>query len=248
MSTTETERPQVVLCFDLETTSGTVANARIVQIGAVLLIPEIGGDPFPIMSTLVNPGIPIPKEASDIHGILDEHVQYSPNAAWALTQLQLLVNLMRSSYVLTIAGHNCSTYDLEVIKRMYVSDFLGDLPVIDTFHMARRMFPDSDNHQLGTIYKLVVGKDPINAHDAVADCMMVGEIINQHLKSTRQTLVQFAGELAMPQAFRIMPFGKYKGRPVNEVPKSYMQFMLEKFDNMSLDLEYTVKKALGLLQ
>ena len=245
------EHQEVILVLDLETTSGTVADARIVQIGAVLL--SVDGplgqwSPVPVFSTLVNPQIHIPEEASNVHHILDEHVQYAPPEAWAVFGFQSLIRQLKSHYAVVLAGHNLLNYDLRILDRYFSAypHLISQLPVIDTFNWARRQFPEAENHQLGGTYQAVTGVAPVDAHDAVADCLMVGQMLFHYLTTTGQTAAQMAHDLTIPQAFSVMPFGKHKGIPVNHVPKSYMQFILRTFKDMSPDLEYTVKKALGL--
>lgn len=247
------EQQEVVLVLDLETTSGTVADAKIVQIGAVLL--SVDGpfgqwSPVPIFSTLANPQIHIPEEASNVHHILDEQVQYAPPEAWAVFGLQSVIRQLKSHYDVVLAGHNLLNYDLRILEKHFsaYANLISHLPVIDTFNWARRQFPTAENHQLGGTYYAITGKAPTDAHDAVADCLMVGEMLFHHLTTTGQSAYQMATELARPQAFTVMPFGKHKGKPINHVPKSYMHFMLTTFTDMSPDLEYTVKKALGIAQ
>ena len=61
--------------FDLETTGLDVSKERIVQLAVVKI--NIDGSKEE-KNVIVNPTIPIPKEASDVHGITDEMVKYSP--------------------------------------------------------------------------------------------------------------------------------------------------------------------------
>ncbi|MER7813850.1 exonuclease domain-containing protein [Streptomyces sp. NPDC096153] len=55
--------------FDTETTGPNPNEDRIVT---AALIARGAGRPDKVMTWLINPGIPIPKEASDVHGITDE--------------------------------------------------------------------------------------------------------------------------------------------------------------------------------
>ena len=61
--------------FDLETTGLDVSKERIVQLAVVKI--NISGEREE-KKVLVNPTIPIPKEASDVHGITDEMVKDKP--------------------------------------------------------------------------------------------------------------------------------------------------------------------------
>ena len=70
----ELQRP---LCFfDLETTGINVINDRIVEIAVLKLLPNGNKEG---KTWLVNPEMPIPKGASDVHGITDDKVKDAPN-------------------------------------------------------------------------------------------------------------------------------------------------------------------------
>ncbi|HRD54425.1 MAG TPA: 3'-5' exonuclease, partial [Flavobacteriales bacterium] len=67
------ERP--LAFFDLETTGTRIGKDRIVQIGIVKLAP---GGKRTSWQQLVNPGMPIPAEATAVHGITDLDVAMAP--------------------------------------------------------------------------------------------------------------------------------------------------------------------------
>ena len=69
----------MLIIFDLETTGVDVANDRIVQIAYVLL--DDSGKAIAQNCTLVNPQIPIPAEASAVHGITNEAIKDAPTFA-----------------------------------------------------------------------------------------------------------------------------------------------------------------------
>ena len=62
--------------FDLETTGVSVSNDRIVQIGIVKYYAD--GREKEEKNRLVNPMIPIPEEATAVHGITNEMVKDAP--------------------------------------------------------------------------------------------------------------------------------------------------------------------------
>lgn len=66
--------------LDTETT-GLEDDARIVDLAVTTVVGEA------LMDTLVNPGGPIPGEATDIHGITDEHVASAPPFGSVLEEL-----------------------------------------------------------------------------------------------------------------------------------------------------------------
>ena len=62
--------------FDLETTGVNVSLDRIVEISILKVFPNGNKES---KTWLVNPGIPIPSEASNIHGITNDIVKNEPN-------------------------------------------------------------------------------------------------------------------------------------------------------------------------
>jgi DNA polymerase III epsilon subunit family exonuclease len=68
------ELPASVVAFDLETTGLSAVKNRIVEIGAVKETPA-GTQVF---SRLINPGCPMPKDASDVNGITTEMLKDAP--------------------------------------------------------------------------------------------------------------------------------------------------------------------------
>ena len=61
-----------IIFFDLETTGIDIARDRIVEISMVKVMPD--GEEI-VRTRRINPGMPIPAEATAIHGITDEDVK-----------------------------------------------------------------------------------------------------------------------------------------------------------------------------
>ena len=70
------QRPLVF--FDLETTGTDRIQDRIVEIAAIRISP---GGVVATFDRRVNPGIPIPRESTAVHGISDEDVKDAPRFA-----------------------------------------------------------------------------------------------------------------------------------------------------------------------
>ena len=62
--------------FDLETTGINTVTDKIIEIAVLKIKPDGSKEWF---EQRLNPGIPIPKASSDIHGIFDEDVKDSPS-------------------------------------------------------------------------------------------------------------------------------------------------------------------------
>jgi DNA polymerase III subunit epsilon len=73
-----------IVAIDTETTGTDHSTDRVVEVACVRWE---NGEITLRKSWLVNPGRPIPKEASDVHGILDEHVADAPPFAQIVPEL-----------------------------------------------------------------------------------------------------------------------------------------------------------------
>src|SRR3990167_5451790 len=118
--------------FDLETTGKEVDKARIVQ---VAIITSSGGR----FSSHVNPAIPIPPEATEIHGITDEMVAEAPTfGVVALKVLAILEGCV-------LVGYNSHAYDTPVLAheldRVGLKHDLLERQEIDLFNLWRTQEP-----------------------------------------------------------------------------------------------------------
>ena len=99
---------------------------------------------------------------------------------------------------------------------------------IDTLALARKLWPECDSHSQSALMYFLFGprhdiRDKLrNAHSAEVDveiCSMILERICEALHvSDIETLYEESEEARIPTT---MPFGKHKGQPISEVPKSY---------------------------
>jgi len=64
-----------IAMLDVETTGKDPATDRIVELG---IVRSIGGEIVAKQTWLINPGRPIPKQATDVHKITDEDVKDAP--------------------------------------------------------------------------------------------------------------------------------------------------------------------------
>ena len=93
------------LAFDFETTGLEPATDRIIQVG-LCVVAE--GQVIDRQGWLVNPGVPIPPEASRIHGVTtDAVIKHGVSPQESLTRL---LAAMRSAA--TCIGHNIHRFDV----------------------------------------------------------------------------------------------------------------------------------------
>src|ERR1017187_5035844 len=93
--------------FDLETTGVDVAADRIVELAVLKLLPNGTEQTF---HTLINPGVPIPVSASEIHGIRDEDVRDKPQFR------QITDGLVKFLEGCDLARFNMIQFDLPLLK------------------------------------------------------------------------------------------------------------------------------------
>lgn len=111
MSAPNNATPLVALSgvvLDLETTGLDARSARAVQIGAVRIV---NGRIFEEakLDRLVNPGVPIPAAASEIHGITSREVKDAPTFAELAPEIEAFIGDA------ILIGHAVA-YDIEVLK------------------------------------------------------------------------------------------------------------------------------------
>ena len=153
--------PNYVL-FDLETTGLDTEQDAIIEISALKVR---GGEIVDEYSTLVNPGMHIPYEASCVNGIVDDMVKDAPNIVDALKGFIAFIGNE------VLVGQNIKRFDLKFIQRDAVR-FFGK-PVsndyVDTLFLAQRYLPELDSHSLESLADYYdISYD--GAHRALADC------------------------------------------------------------------------------
>ncbi len=210
--------------FDLETTGTNIAVDRIVEI-AILKVYQNGNKES--KSWLVNPGVPIPDEASAIHGITDEKVQGEP------TFKELSHEIFQIIRGCDLAGFNSNRFDIpllaEELLRAGVDFDMKNAVAVD----VQTIFHKMEKRTLEAAYKFYCDKDLTNAHSAVADTLATYEVLLSQLErypeltndikelaafSTHNDSVDFAGFIQRDETGEeVFGFGKHKGRKVLEV-------------------------------
>ena len=152
--------------FDLETTGTNPTEDRIVEIGAVKMVDGVITETF---STLINPEIPIPEDASRVNGIYDKDVANAPVLE------DVIGDFYKFCYKLPLVGHNVS-FDVGFISfwgKKLLYDFDNDN--ICTLKMAKQIFKRNNHNTLGDLCKQL-DIDLTNAHRALFDTIATAEL------------------------------------------------------------------------
>ena len=233
--------------MDFESTGVSPIHDRPVQVGLVLRLYENGAyTDHPMIDMLCNPGKPIDPGAAAIHGISDAQVAHAPSAYDTVDYLAQTVAYYaqgRESYVCTYNGYS---YDLPMANSTLGRPAFS-IPHVDVLRMVRHKFPEVRGAQGGKklteLYEVFLGRPLVNAHDAVADICATLDLLSDLLQRTGLSLAQLAEEQRTPRPYAIMPLGKYIGLRVDEVPRSWAQFMVDK--DLDADLRATVEAILA---
>lgn len=227
-----------IIFFDLETTGTSIQNDRIIQIG-YLKIPTDKKKGHEIKSMLVNPGIPIPKEATEVHGITDEMVKDKPTFA------QISKSLNEQMFGCDLGGFNSDSFDIPILieefKRSGIDFPTWELNTIDGLKIERMI----NSHKLTETYERYFGKELESAHDASADTIATFEVFLEQCETLRHNDPEFvvsvenidklcqgeklrfdlAGKCYIKEDVVYWSFGKNMNKPVLE-DRSYLSWVL----------------------
>ncbi|MFF3494048.1 3'-5' exonuclease [Streptomyces sp. NPDC002795] len=171
--------------FDTETTGVDVENDRIVS--AAIVVQDAAGTRPRVSRWLVNPGVPVPPGATEVHGLTDEHLQRTGrwpapvmeevgralaeqaaagrplvvmNAPFDLTLLDRELKRHRASSL----AHYLATASLCVVDPRVLDKHL------DRYRKGRRTLTDLCEH-----YEVELA----DAHDAAADAQASLDLVRQ---------------------------------------------------------------------
>ena len=173
--------------IDTETTGLDPAKARVIEIGAIPLrkgkVDETAG-----LRVLINPGEPIPEEATRIHAIDDRMVASAPKFALAWPEIYAGI----SGAILI--GHTLG-FDLAVLKRECER---AGLPwaaprALDTRLLAQVAEPHLDGYaleHLATWLGVSIG----DRHSALADAIATGKVFLALLPKLREGNIRTLAE------------------------------------------------------
>ncbi len=165
------ERP---ICFvDLETTGTKTDQDRIVQISICKVFPDWSKE---VKTHYVNPGTPIPKEASDVHGIMDETVKDKPLFK------SIAKGLLKYIDGCDIGGFKSNGFDVPMLYYEFVRAGIDwDYKKINLVDVGN-IYHIKNTRKLSDAYKFYCGKELVGAHDAEADILATVDVFLGQLK------------------------------------------------------------------
>ena len=164
--------------FDLETTGTNVSSDRIVEIAITKVFPDGTEE---AKSRKLNPSIPIPIEASLVHGIYDDDVKDEP------TFKQVAKGLFEFMKDSDLGGFNSNKFDvpllLEEFHRVSIDFDISNINLVD----VQNIFHQMEQRTLVAAYKFYCNKDLKDAHSAAADTEATYEVLQAMLEKYEKT-------------------------------------------------------------
>ncbi len=216
--------------IDLETTGVNISNDRIVEIAIVKILPD---GTRQVKRKLINPLIPIPSGASDVHGITDDMVKDAPSFKQVANEIKQFMDNC------DMGGYNSNRFDvpmlIEEFLRAGVSFSVDGRKLVD----VQKVFHMMEQRTLGAAYKFYCNKVLDGAHSAEVDATATWEVLEAQIErypqigDTVESIVKFTGEedivdfarrFVKENGIEVFNFGKHKGKPVTQVLKEEPQY------------------------
>lgn len=219
------DRP--IVFFDLETTGVSTEYDRIVQMAFVKIFPD---GKIVKKSKLINPTIPIPEGATNVHGISDEMVE---NELRFKQMANTIFNIFDGC---DVGGFNSRRFDLPLLRNEFKRcgidyDYLQykdiDVFVFEKYVRKELGITTKYESKLSQLYKYYLGKSLDGAHDALIDVVGTIEVFNEQLKALLRPnlnkivdLIPNNGEyltnskILEKDGEYVWNFGKHKGKSI----------------------------------
>lgn len=234
--------------FDLETTGVNIGTNRIVEIAILKVFPD--GKEM-VKTWRINPQIPIPIQATLVHGITNEMVAHEPTFQQIAPQI---VELLKDA---DLAGYNSNKFDIPLLaEELLRNGFEFDLDKHKTIDV-QVVFYKMEPRTLSAAYKFYCDKNLENAHSAEADIRATYEVLKAQIErydevqnevkfleefTTQRKSADLAGFILYnDNGEEIFSFGKYKGQRVVDVlqkDKGYYSWI------QNADFPFYTKKVL----
>ena len=240
--------------LDLETTGSNPQTARIVEISVARVAPAGSLD---VVTRRVNPGIPIPAEATSVHGITDSDVEHEP------TFRRISLSLARYLDGCDLAGFGIARFDMRVLdaefRRAGHWFSIDDRAVVD----ALAIYFDREPRDLTAAVRHYRNHDLKDAHSAEADTLAAMEVLLGQLerygdlprdlreldiisapRRVDENWIDEHGLLIWIENEVCLNFGKFKGTHLQEVVSEapdYLDWMLK--GDFPEDVKAAITKA-----
>jgi DNA polymerase-3 subunit epsilon len=245
-----------IIFIDLETTGLNPWADRIVEATFLKFYPDGNSE---LVTKLINPEVPIPEDATAIHGITDSDVVGKPNFG------QYSAELAGFIADCDIAGFNVKRFDLPFLetefRRAGVDFSRQNRFIVDALVIYHKF----EQRSLEAAYQRYCGKELSSRHSSLADAKATVEILDAQISLYAElpkdvcglhefccdpgesNFVDKLGNFIIVEDEITFNFGKHKGERLKDVAESapdYLDWILHKSD-FSLEVQEIVLRALN---
>lgn len=220
------------IVIDTETTGLNPEVDRVVEISLVE-VSKRGVNP--VFDTLIDPQCAIPPTASAVHHITAKDVEGKPKfeEIWPI-----VMSFVEDA---VIVAHN-ATFDKSMLPET-------DRPWLCSLRLARHLWPDAPAYGNQVLrYWLGIDINSGMTHRATADTLVTAFVLIEELKHYRAQFSNNAHELLTyansPIQVNNMPFGKYRGKAISQLPQDYVNWALNNLSDLDPDVRWSLEQFL----
>ena len=233
----ELKRP--ILFFDIESTGLDPEADRIVELAAIKIYPDGTREE---KNRRFNPLVPIPKEATAVHGITNDDVKNEPPFYRVARGEKGIAAFFRGC---DIAGYNIIYFDIPLLKRELEragqSLDLSEVAVVDVM----RIFKKREPRDLEAALQFYCGRSHEDAHAALGDVIATVDVLFGQLAKyddlprtpegldrevRHKDAVDRLGKLRWQDGEVTVGFGMHKGRTLRYLAREepdYINWMID---------------------
>jgi DNA polymerase-3 subunit epsilon len=216
--------------LDLETTGINISTDRIVEIAIVKI--NIDGTKQ-VKRKLINPQMPIPAGATEVHGITDDMVKEAPTFKQVANEIKQFIEGS------DLGGYNSNRFDIPMLIEEFLRAGIDFSVEGKKFVDVQKVFHLMEQRTLSAAYKFYCNKSLDGAHSAEVDATATWEVLEAQIErypqigDTVESIVKFTGEddivdfarrFIKDKGVEVFNFGKHKGKPVVQVLKDEPQY------------------------
>jgi exodeoxyribonuclease X len=231
-----------IVILDTETT-GTEPEDRIIQL-AYLVIDE-HGELIEFHDEFCSAPLPIKFESMAIHNITPEMLEGKPPCV-DTKGFRRLEELNVPGNTLVIQN---AEFDLGMLAK---EGFENRMSLVDTFRIVRKLLPQEKSHSQQYLrYSLGLYRQEaklierlgvqVRPHDALGDVVILKHLYEYLRGMTSEE--EMIRACSAPILLELMPMGRHRGRPIEELAleqRNDLLYMLENFD-LDQDMRYTLE-------
>ncbi len=191
-------------------------------------------------------GVPIDIGSMAVHHITESEIAGKP--LFQDTPEKDVLQKLLQTY--TLVAHN-AIYDVDVLERQWVE---VTAPIC-TLRLSRYLLPEIDQHKLQYLryYFGIEFSEKPQTHDALWDVLVLEKVfykLHEQLKlrepeKDEQELKNMMIEVSShPSILYMCKFGKHKGTLWSQVPRDYLDWVVNKSDFTDEDVLYTARHYL----